>query len=263
MKKILVILLTAMLFGCAQTQAPTTEQAPATEATVTATTPEATTPETPVTEAPEVAVHFYYSDWTEARLGVPAAKAARSLSDGTTVDLDAALSEQAEYNAAHTDDAILGPYIGAAVSVEEAPTVDGYIVNPFTHETLGSYLDIPRGELITNRNGWLLEAEQASMLNDIRDNAGNLVTCLIYVDHAPPVVEYTPPAPRLWVALLDTTARIVYYSERFDTEAEAVRRIQFGINPAVEQYNAQDVADGIDVPGHVWASYLGDVEATY
>jgi hypothetical protein len=261
MKKILAILLTALLFGCAQTQAPTTEQA--TGATVTATTPEATAPETPVAETPDVSVHFYYSDWTEARLGVPASKAARSLTDGTTVDLDAALSEQAEYNAAHTDDAILGPYIGAAVSVEEAPTVDGYIVNPFTHATLESHLDIPRGELVTNRTGWYAQAEQASMLNDIRDNAGNFVTCLIYIDHAPPVVEYTPPAPRLWVALLDTTASLVYYSEHYDTEAEAVRRVQVGINPAVEQYNTMDIDDGVDAPGHVFAAYIGDIEASY
>jgi hypothetical protein len=208
-------------------------------------------------------VHFYYSDWTEARLGVSASSSARSLTDGTTVDLEAALGEQAAYNAAHTDDAILGPYLGAEVPVSEAPTVDGYIVNPFTHETLESYMDVPRGELVTNRAGWYAQAEQASMLNDIRDNAGNLIPCLIYVDHAPPVIEYIPPAPKLWVALLDTTARIVYYSERFETEAEAVHRIQFGINPAVEQYNTQDIDDGLDAPGHIWASYLGDVEATY
>jgi hypothetical protein len=262
MKKILVILLFALLFGCAQTQAPTTEQPSTTEATTTTATPEPTTPETPAPAAPSVAVHFYYSDWTEAKIGTKAS-ASKSLTDGTTVDLDAALSEQAEYNAAHTDDAILGPYIGAAVSVEEAPTVDGYIVNPFTHETLESYLDIPRGELVTNRNGWTLEAEQASMLNDIRDNAGNFVTCLIYIDHAPPVVEYTPPAPRLWVALLDTTAKLVYYSEHYDTEALAIQRLQFGINPAVEQYNTQDIDDGVDAPGHVFAAYIGDVEATY
>lgn len=204
----------------------------------------------PIVKPSSNVVHFYYSSWKEVDLSQFSAAAAKD------TDLDAATQAQADYNATHTDDQMLGPYLGDGVPIEEAPDAMIYIVNA---DTLKVYYQatIPRGDLVSRRNAINLALD--SMADPDTGIIGNNA---LYVDNIPPSPP-APPVPKLWVALLDTTAKIVYYSEHYNTEAEAIQRYQLGMAPQADQYNRMDIDDGVDVPGHVWQAYIGETEAHY
>jgi len=171
--------------------------------------------------------------------------------------LDGLEKEIAAYNAENTDDQWFLEE-GEQVPIEEAPEATVYIVDTATLEIYFQAV-IERTDLQTRRDAWRSTVEVWS-----DPVTGALIDVTLYVDNVPPEPPViVPPAPRLWVALLDMTAEKVYYSEHYATEAEAIWRYQMGLTIQAEVYNLQDVDDGIDVPGDVWQAYIGETEYSF
>ena len=119
----------------------------------------------------------------------------RSLArDVTGADLVAYV---ADYNATHFDD-FLRIYDGVdAPSLDDAPDVSVYIVNPATYNVNWSSENIPRRSLVDNAAAWKHDAYGQ----------------LLFIDHVPPAPVVTPP-PSLyaWYAIYEvdnTTGAIV------------------------------------------------------
>jgi hypothetical protein len=206
--------------------------------------------------------YVYNSAWENVPLEDLALKVvSKSLSSDTItakdVSTDITLEDVedavAVYNDAVTDDQLFVET--EEMPIEESPNVNAYIILSTTHKVVETFLDRPRTGFVTDKRLWDSQLDY--------DTAVQGIQCLLYVDQTPPdEIVYVPPEPKLWVALLDTTAKVVYYSEHYDTEAEALYRYRFGMLPQAEQYNLYDRDDGIDVPGDVWRAYIGTVEAT-
>ena len=243
----------AIIFALSACSSPTNTATTVPDATPADTT---TTTETPTTPASTSVVHFYYSNWTEVTLSTASSSMARSIVSKSATDLASALEAQTAYNAAHTDDAILGPYIGDAVPITEAPEATAYIVNS---ATLAQYYKatVERSDLYDRREAWRVSVECMA-----DPDTGINVPCTLYVDKVPttpPVV--VPATPKLWTALLDTTAKVIYYDLHFDTEADAQH--QYRLDCSQADLNNAGLGDGNGSPGDVWQAYIGETESSY
>ena len=205
--------------------------------------------------------YVYNSTWENISLSDLASKvaskgiSAKGLAKDTTSDytLDDVKTAVATYNSATTDDQLFVET--EETSVAESPNANAYIILATTHKVVDTFLDRPRTEFVTDKRLW-----DSQLLCDQVNNGG--AECLLYVDNTPPAeIVYVPPEPKLWVALLDMTSKTVYYSEHFDTEAEAIHEYQFCIVPQVTS-NTMGPGDGNGSPGDVWQAYIGTVEAT-
>jgi Prokaryotic membrane lipoprotein lipid attachment site len=195
---------------------------------------------------PKQAVHIYNSAWQEIDPNAAAKAIAKD-----AVSLDAV----SEYNATHTDDAWM-VYYGDPVTIDEAPDAPIFIVNS---ATLAVYFSatIPRTDLVTRR-----EACRSSVEAMADPATGKLISCTLYVDHIPPEPPIiTPPAPRLWTALVDITAGVIYYSIHYDTEADA--QYQYKLLQSQAELNNLGLGDGNGKPGDLWYPYLGETEYTF
>lgn len=206
--------------------------------------------------------YVYNSKWESISLSdlvlKVAAKSVKGLardataSDYTLADVQAAADT---YNAATTDDQLFVETDETPIA--ESPNVNAYIILSTTHKVVDSYLNVLRTDFVDRYIAW-----QAQLTLDSMDNDN--IECLLYIDNTPPEeIVYVAPPPKLWVALLDTTAKKIYWSQKYDTEADAIFRYQKGIYPQAEMYNMSDVDDGIDVPGDVWEAYIGATEFSY
>jgi hypothetical protein len=218
---------------------------------------EETTVEAAAATAASPNVHVYNSAWqiikqetlTANRVG---AKISKDISS-----TDAIKAEVAAYNAANTDDQ-WRLVEGEEVPIDQAPEATVYIVNA---ATLAIYYEgvVARTDLYERREAWRISV---TAFDDPETHKN--VKCTLYIDNIPPeppvVVE---PEPKLWTALLDLTAKKVYWSEHHDTEAEAIQRYQVGMCAQADLYNYGDQDDGIDVPGDVWQAYIGETEYTF
>ena len=200
---------------------------------------------------PKQAVHIYNSAWQEVDPNAAAKVLGVKAIGKDAVSLDAV----SEYNATHTDDAWM-IYYGDAVTIDEAPDASIFIVNSATLDVYFS-ATIPRSDLVTRR-----EACRESVEAMADPATGKLIPCTLYVDHVPPEPPVvTPPAPRLWTALVDITAGVIYYSIHYDTEADA--QYQYKLLQSQADLNNLGLGDGNGKPGDLWYPYLGETEYTF
>jgi hypothetical protein len=205
-----------------------------------------------VTIENKAAMHVYNSAWQQ----VSVSSGAKALLKGEVIDLGTAADAIEKYNAAHTDDALFGPYL-EPVPIELSPDAPIAICNS---ANLKRYYQavIPRTDLVDRR-----AAIQGSLDGMADPDTGLLVPCTLYVDHIPPDPP-TPPAPKLWVALVDVTAQIIYYSEHYASEAQALQRYRSGMVPQAEANNmGPPFWDGNGSLGDVWMAYIGETEYTF
>lgn len=199
---------------------------------------------TEIIAPPAPNVHVYNSAWDV----VAEATVYESRALGTAQTLEEYV---ASYNATHTDDQLF-LVEGAEVPVEEAPDAPAFIVNSATLAVYWSDT-VERADLRQRREAWRLSVEAMA-----DPDTGQLVPCTLYVDQVPPdppVIE--PPPPRLWVALVNYTTLEIFYSTRYDTEAEALARYRLLVTQA--ELNEAGLGMG---PGD-WGAYLGAVEFSW
>jgi hypothetical protein len=218
------------------------------------------TVETPAADPPAVAspnVYVYNSAWQIVKQETLTANRVGANISKDISSADALEAEVAAYNAANTDDQ-WQIVEGEEVPIEQSPDATVYIVNA---ATLAIYYEgvVARTDLVERREAWRISVEA---FDDPLTHKN--AKCTLYIDNIPPeppvVVE---PEPKLWTALLDLTARKVYWSEHHDTEVEAIQRYQMGMCAQADLYNLGDQDDEIDVPGHVYQAYIGEIEYTF
>ena len=173
-----------------------------------------------------------------------------------TFDLSKSLeSDVAVYNATHTDDQQF-VYVATVPPVEQSPNATVYIVNPKTHEIYQEFSDnytentanhgpaIPRTQLISNVEGWRLQAI--------------MVGGVLYVDNIPPLGPEAPDLRSLdekyVIYALDSAGHIVYSTHCYDpevadhdTESEAqsfIAIVEAGYNLEIALGNASSIVKG-------------------
>jgi hypothetical protein len=160
------------------------------------------------------------------------------------------------YNSANIDDKIVVKT--EEVPITEAPTGNIYV----TYKDLASYEkfeNVPRSDMA--RLIELCKMDALTMPN--RDGSGQFDPGFVFVDNIPPTPPAPPPlpTPKLWVALVDLTDGVIYFSEHYDTQADAQRRYSMGIYPEFELIKS-GLSDPKYDPAHNWLPYLGETEYT-
>lgn len=163
MKRLISVISVLFVIGCSN---PTTPADP----TV---TPPATTPPASVPTTPKPNRHIYNSAWQI--VGEAYVAPSKDLTS------DSALADEvAAYNAAHTDDQYFLT-VGDEVPIADAPPADVFVVKATTYEVYIEIPDVPRVDLVTNRDACRLE-------------------CAIYGDGVI-FIDKVPPAP---IPVIDT-----------------------------------------------------------
>lgn len=206
----------------------------------------------PAPAAKPINIRVYNSAWKIVKAETLVAN--RISADITSAD--AIKAEVEAYNAAHTDDQWFIENGEQEIPIDQAPDAPAWIVNS---ATLAIYWQgtVSRSDLETRREVW-----RASVgAFDDPDTHKN-VACTLYVDRLPPDPPViVPPAPLLWTALLDTSAKVVYFSEHHDTEDES--RLRYLAMTAQALANNTDEAAGSGNIGDRWQPYIGATEYVY
>jgi len=254
-----IILACFILAACSTPTSPTIQvDKPATEAPPISTpiTSTPTTSETPATTNIAPSVHMYNSAWKIVKEETLITQAkALGLNSRSLTSLDGLKAERDAFNAAHTDDQWI-IVEGDIVPIENAPDAPVFIVNSATLEIYFSGV-VPRADLVVRREAWRTSVECMA-----DPDTGINVPCTLYVDNVPPTPPViVPPAPKLWVALLDITAHVSFYVQHFDTEAAAQNQYRMLCSQA--DLNSAGLGDGNGNIGDVWQAYIGETEYAF
>jgi len=180
--------------------------------------------------------YIYNSNWE--LVAMPEVLASRAL---LPIDAETFVDD---YNATHNDDQLF--VMDEPTAVTEAPTAKVIFAYSDTNEVWEEWPALDRALVKGNREGWAAQLDIESM------QAGR--PCSLYVDKNPPPIQ-EPPAPNLWVALVNLTTGDVYYSEYWPTTAEANSRYQAMVLQAeINNLHPESMGAGD------WTAYIGPTE---
>lgn len=189
--------------------------------------------------APDAGLYIYNSAWSRVDPDSLVAAGSKGLGAKSADVLDVEAAVKA-YNAESVDDQLF--LYADEVPVEESPNAWGYICDAVTLECYFA-LEVPRSDFIVRKDAW--EGTTEAWSNPV---TGERIKCTLYIDHIPdelPIV--IPGVPKLYLALVDYTDKVVAYSENWPTEAEAALRYGQAYVPMCEVY--------IMDTGHDWRVY--------
>jgi len=156
-----------------------------------------------------------------------------------SITTDAELVTYVEgYNAANTDDQLFTVEGEAEVPIEQAPNADAWIVDATTYEIREEYLDIPRVNLVTDREIWRLQVY----------SVGNAILFVDRVPSEPPPVIVISDYEKYACYLINAEGMIVFETHCEDWEAQGYSDIVACFNYyawAVQQ-------DALSNPGYTY-----------